>query len=29
MNDYHQKMSGVDKNDPMVGNYSCIRKTYV
>ena len=28
IHDYNQKMDGVDKNDGMVGNYSCIRKTY-
>ena len=26
--DYNQKMGEVDKNDVMIGNYSCIRKTY-
>ena len=28
IHDYNQKMGGVDKNHGMVGNYSCIRKTY-
>ena len=28
IHDYNQKMGGVDKNDAMVGNYSCIRKSY-
>ena len=28
IHDYNQKMGGVDKNDAMIGNYSCIRKSY-
>ena len=28
IHDYNQNMGGVDKNDAMIGNYSCIRKTY-
>ena len=28
IHDCNQKMGGVDKNDAMIGNYSCIRKTY-
>ena len=28
IHDYNQKMGGVDKNNAMVGNYSCIQKTY-
>ena len=28
IHDYNQKLGGADKNDAMVGNYSCIRKTY-
>ena len=28
IHDYNQKMGGVDKNDAVVGNYSCIRKSY-
>ena len=28
IHNYNQKMGGVNKNDAMIGNYSCIRKTY-
>ena len=28
IHDYNQKMGGVDKNDAIIGNYSCIRKSY-
>ena len=28
INDYNQKMGGVDKNDAGIGDYSCIRKSY-
>ena len=28
INDYNQKMGGVDKNDAVIGDYSCIRKSY-
>ena len=28
IHDYNQKMVGVEKNDAMIGNYSCIRKIY-
>ena len=28
IHDYNQKMGGVHKNDALIGNYSCIRKTY-
>ena len=28
IHNYNQKMGGVDKNDAMIENYSCIRKTY-
>ena len=24
----NQKMGGIDKNDAIIGNYSCIRKSY-
>ena len=27
-NDYNKYMGGVDKNGAMVGNYSCVRKSY-
>ena len=27
IDDYNQKMGGVDKNDAIIGNYSCIRKS--
>lgn len=28
IHDNNQKMDGVDKNDAVVGNYSCVRKSY-
>ena len=28
IHDYNQKMGAVDRNDAMIGNYSCIKKTY-
>ena len=28
VNDYNKNMGGVDKNDMMINNYSCVRKTY-
>ena len=28
IHDYNQKMGRVDKNDAIIGNYSCIRKSY-
>ena len=28
IHNYNQKMGGVDTNNAMTGNYSCIRKTY-
>ena len=28
IDDYNQKMGGIDKNDAIIGNYSCIRKSY-
>ena len=28
VHDYNQHMGGVDKNDAIVGNYNCVRKTY-
>ena len=28
VNDYNKNMGGVDKNDMMINNYSCGRKTY-
>ena len=28
IDDYNQKMRGVDKNEAIIGNYSCIRKSY-
>ena len=28
IHNYNQKMGGVDKDDAMIRNYSCIRKTY-
>ena len=27
ISDYNKHMGGVDKNDAMVGNYSCVRKS--
>ena len=27
VNDYNKNMGGVDKNDMMINNYSCVRKT--
>ena len=28
VNDYSKFMDGVDRNDVLVGNYSCVRKTF-
>ena len=28
INDYNQKIGWLDKNDAIIGNYSCIRKSY-
>ena len=28
IDDYNHHMGGVDKNDALVGNYSCVRKSY-
>ena len=28
IDDYNQKMGGIEKNDAIIGNYSCIRKSY-
>ena len=28
IHDYNKKMGGMDKNDAMIGNCCCIRKTY-
>jgi len=28
INDYNKYMGGVDKNDALIGNYTCVSKTF-